>query len=384
MERNIKYKFSDIAEFDYECDQIFLSNIITKERFKVTPKVAEILSFIRDTGAVYMNDIRKKYEYIDKNDLDNVFSFFIRKKIIINAKEEPIITVIKSIFPLFKLPTEEFDKVKNSFCVMGVPYGKGNMVDTGTFLYPEKVRFFSNKYGLVNKFQSLDAMPIYDIGNIYFYENEYSKISYWKIQEIVRKIIKNNNKLFCLGGDHSITYPIINEMAKRYKFINLIHFDAHTDFYHSKINDLHEEKGYCSHHHGNFIKKIVELDNVKNIYQFGVRNLNDGKYFLHEKIYSYGINEENLFLQKIKENSSIPTYLSFDIDVIDPIYAPATATPVVNGITVEKALSLISSIKQVNLNIIGIDLVEINPNKDIGNTTMQNSIRIIKKLMYLI
>ncbi len=375
------YKYSEILDLQTESNFAILQNIITKERFKVTLKSARIIDFMRTLESFTYEKVQEKFSEIDENELNKFFDFLKIKRIVHEVKDDPKILTIKPVFSLFNHEIREFLEVKNSIVILGIPFGKGNTVNIETFLYPDKIRILTNKYGLKN----YSSKEIYDVGNIYFYENEYSFISYKKIEKVVQILSGNNNKIFSLGGDHSITYPVVKALTKKYKKINIIHFDAHTDYYKSLIHDLHEKHNYCSHHHGNFLEKILELENVTQIYQFGIRGLKEEKKHSSKKVALFKNIEIEEFINSLKFiDKEIPTYISFDIDVIDPFFAPGTATPVIDGLKVNDIFNIIDKLKENCLNIVGIDVVEINPNKDIGGITMQLSVQLIQKLSKLI
>lgn len=381
-----KYKFSEIIEINTKPDDPILENILTKERFKITKKSLDIIHFIKNsTGGINKSEIEKEYHQINKTELNDFFNFLVTKRIIIKEDKDPKILTMKPLFGLFGSSIKNSLVVEDSIVYLGIPFGKGNTIATETSLYPNKIRVFSHKYGIINNdILPFSEKPVYDVGDIYFYENEYTYISYFKITEIIRELVNNNNKVFSLGGDHSVTHSIIAGLNETYKNINIIHLDAHTDYYRSLIHDLHEKSNFCSYHHGNFLKRTIELNNVINIFQYGIRGINR-ELKSSKKVKTFRINQIKQFLNDLKIiDKNSPTYITFDIDIIDPVYAPGTATPVINGLQIGETLNLINEIKKMKLNIIGVDLVEVNPEKDIGNITMQVSVEIIKHLTNLL
>lgn len=381
-----EYKFSEIIELYKKEDGFVIENIITNERFKITHSSFEILRKIKQSNEIITFDLLKKLCInINIGEINDFFKFLVVRKVIVGFDEDPKILIMKPVFSLFGHKIENGSTVEHSLVYLGVPFGKGNMVDIGTSSYPEKLRLFSNKYGLKPFTPDFALIPIYDLGNIYFYENEHTTISYIKIRKIIESLAARNNRIFIIGGDHSITFPVIQSLIKIHTKINLIHLDAHTDYYQSKIHDLHEKFHYCSHHHGNFLQKILELKADIEIYQYGLRSLKNEKSHPSNRVHAYKINEETEFLSSLEKlDKNLPTYVTFDIDVIDPINAPATVTPVIGGISPQTMFNLLEKIENLNLNVIGVDLVEINPTKDMGNITMQLSIKIIHQLTKLL
>ncbi len=375
------YKYSEILEIQTEGDFAVLHNIITKERFKITLKSASIMSYLEGVEDFTYENLQKKFLEIEKNELRKFFEFLIAKRFVHEIADDPKILTIKPVFSLFNYDVRDLLDIEHSTVILGIPFGKGNTINEETFLYPDKIRGLTNKYGI----KDVTSKGICDVGNIYFYENEYSFISYSKIEKIVEILSNKNNKIFSLGGDHSITFPIVKSLALKNKKINIIHFDAHTDYYKSSIHDLHEKHNFCSHHHGNFLQKILELENVNKIYQFGIRSLKEERKHPSKKVELFRNIEIKEFISSLKNiDKSVSTYISFDIDIIDPHYAPATATPVINGLNINDIFYVLDKLNENNINIIGIDIVEINPNKDIGGITMQLSVQLIQKLITLI
>jgi len=175
-----------------------------------------------------------------------------------------------------------------------------------------------------------------------------------------------------LGGDHSILLPIIRATARRHARLTLIQFDAHTD----TSEGLPEQR----HHHGTIIRDIFESGLVEGarIFQIGVRgSVRDESYdrYCHDA----GIHRLDMrafhdrerrsaFLEELRNTAGEgPCYVTFDIDGIDPAFAPGTGTPVPGGLTSHEALDTLASLR--GLRVIGGDVVEIAPPYDSSNIT---------------
>lgn len=176
------------------------------------------------------------------------------------------------------------------------------------------------------------------------------------IEEIYKKsreLIKNQKKVFFVGGDHSITFPIARAFFEKFKKGTLIVLDAHVDCMQPMPEPTNEE----------WVRALIERKITKSekIFFFGVR-----------KIYK----EERNFLKKEKvnffktfeeiKNIKSPIYLSIDIDVLDPSFAPGTSYKEKKGISLAELLTLIKKIKTLNLKV--CDLVEINLKKELKKT----------------
>jgi len=183
--------------------------------------------------------------------------------------------------PIFGFDSYKEEEAKRNIVFIGVSFGSGNYTSNETRKFPEFFRkmcknqklIFNNNFNQLNS-KFLSSFPQYcqtnlktnlsnnfvkDAGNIYIHKYETRKSIYEKIELISSKFFKNKDVPFFIGGDHSITYPIIKSACQSYKKICVIHFDAHTDTYNSISNEILENNQL--HHHGNFVNKILKLDN---------------------------------------------------------------------------------------------------------------------------
>lgn len=176
------------------------------------------------------------------------------------------------------------------------------------------------------------------------------------IHDIFKNIINEDVFPVAFGGDHSITFPIINAFDVP---LDIIHFDTHLDFIDSIAN--------IKLSHSNPLKRASELKKVGNITQIGIRGFTDSKTNYEEAI-KYGSriitaeevlkNDAGLSLEQIPESKNI--YVTMDIDVLDPSVAPGTGTPEPGGLSYLQMRELITALPKKG-NIIGFDMVEVNP-----------------------
>ena len=170
-------------------------------------------------------------------------------------------------------------------------------------------------------------------------------------------ILKSNCKMLTLGGDHFISYPLIKAHAKKYGPIALLQFDAHCDTW--------PDDGTRMDHGTMFARAASEgLINVDRSIQVGLRTFNDddtGSEILTAPwVHRNGVDSAiEVVLNRVKE---YPLYISFDIDGLDPSFAPGTGTPVVGGLATWQALEMIRRLEVANL--IGMDVVEVSPPYD--------------------
>lgn len=167
-----------------------------------------------------------------------------------------------------------------------------------------------------------------------------------QIRQAVSKLLKTNKRLVILGGEHTLTVPVIKEFVKFFPDLHLIQLDAHTD-----TRDEYLGEKYC---HATAIKRISEIIPANNIFQLGLHSLT-------------GPAQKNQFLFRVAQHINTikkhigkkPCYLTLDIDVIDGGLLPAVQTPVPGGITYQELFA--SIVKMSELNIVGCDIVEYNP-----------------------
>lgn len=202
------------------------------------------------------------------------------------------------------------------------------------------------------------------------------KVSNGNIDETMKNISNAEGDIF-VGGDHSISYGSFKGFSKKFKNPGMIIFDAHPDIYPEDFLN-HENWVYYLIKEGILKKENLILAGVRAIDEKEKEFLDKNRirYFKVEQIFN---NEEDV-CDIIMENASIfdGLYLSIDIDVLDPAFAPGTGYREVNGLTSQQLFYFLKRIKMMK-NLKRIDLVEINPDKDINNMTINIGKRIINE-----
>lgn len=164
------------------------------------------------------------------------------------------------------------------------------------------------------------------------------------------------------GGDHSVTLPLLRSLARRHGRLGLVHFDAHPDTW--------DEYFGSKYFHGTTFRRAVEEELIdgRRVVQIGIRGPLYGAddFDFHrehglEAIRIEAVKEHGTawVAERLRRLSGGPVYCSFDIDAVDPAYAPATGTPEVGGLTSFEALSLVRSLR--GLDLVGADVVEVSP-----------------------
>jgi len=196
-----------------------------------------------------------------------------------------------------------------------------------------------------------------------------SSDAYARIEEAIAKIVDAGKRPVSLGGDHSITYPILRAIGKRIPGITLIHFDAHPDLYADYEGNPHS--------HASPFARIMEAQLVQRLVQIGVRTLNAHQ---HEQAEKYGVEifEMDNLPDMTKLNLAGPLYISFDMDALDPALAPGVSHWEPGGLTTREALRYLHALPGP---IIGADLVEFNPMRDASGLTATIAAKILKELL---
>jgi agmatinase len=274
-------------------------------------------------------------------------------------------------------------------------------VSRDTYKFPDYLRAFLDrklKFSRTRKInpkilgcdvsmKKLDALiqnnALSDAGNVYVHGFETRRDIYQKISAIANEILERGHIPFTIGGDHSISYPLIRSVALNHESFNVIHFDAHTDVYSSSFDEILELNGL--HHHGNFVSHCVQLPQLKKYYQFGIRGFSNAfTENIPDKVKSYWTQDVKAIIageKSIRLPKNEKYYLTFDIDVLDPLIAPGTGTPEPNGLWFDDIINLFKKLNLNNKNIIGIDFVEVNPTRDNNNVTTLIATQIILNLL---
>lgn len=250
--------------------------------------------------------------------------------------------------------------------VTGIPFDQAVTNRPGTRLGPRAIREASAlqspdaPYGW--GYDPMSQFSIVDYGDLAF---DYANVAGFPdtLKTHIAGIIAAGTACFCLGGDHFITLPILKAHVEKHGPLALLQFDAHSDSW--KDDDM------ARIDHGTFVYKAVKLgliDPARSV-QVGIRTDNPDTMGINI-IDAREVHESGpvAVAEKIKSIlGDHPTYLTFDIDGLDPAYAPGTGTPVWGGLTSAQAAIILRDIAGINL--VGGDVVEVSPPFDTGGAT---------------
>ena len=279
----------------------------------------------------------------------------------------------KNIFNFIGFDSE-YDE--SELVLMGIPYDGTVSYRPGSRFAPSAVR--ETSYGLETYSpyfdDDLSEYKLFDMGDIDLPFGNTERILNI-IKENAKKAVFDNKILFSVGGEHLVTYPLVEAYYEKYKDdLVILHFDAHTDL----RDDYMGEKLS----HASVIKRIYDMVGQDKIYQFCVRSGEKEEFNFHTK----GIFQEKFTFTKLEEIvekiKGRPVYVTIDLDVLDPSVFPGTGTPEAGGINFHEMLDLIKILK--NAKIVGADVVELSPHYDQSGISTAAACKIIRELTFAI
>ena len=269
--------------------------------------------------------------------------------------------------------TDDFEK--SEIVIVGVPdESQSHSLRKGTSEAPHFIREISNiRDSYTRKGTKSIGLPL--SGTFQKKVFDYGDIQREKIEEVFSKIILKSKIPILIGGDHSISSEVIKAIAKKSEPISLVYFDAHPDFISSTTN-----------YYGSVFQDALPHIDIKSSIQIGIRTpeqeeidnikKHNLKVITPFDIVEKGVKEiANTILQTIGKN----VYISFDMDSVDPAFAPGVSVPVPMGLKNVEAVYLLKAI--VNQGIIGMDLMEVCPSYDIKDRTSHLASRIIAEVI---
>jgi agmatinase len=268
--------------------------------------------------------------------------------------------------------------------LIGVPMDLGVTNRSGARFGPRAVRTIERigPYNHVLKCMPTRDLAVADIGDIPFRSRFDLAKSHEDVRHHARMLVDAGVKPVSVGGDHSISLPLLQAIAKHGP-VGMVHIDAHCD-----TGGVFEG---CKFHHGGPFRRAVldgALDPARTI-QIGIRGSAE---YLWEFSYESGMTVihaeeiDGLGLEGVVERAKAvvgdgPTYLSFDIDSLDPAFAPGTGTPEIGGLTTREAQALLRGLR--GLDLVGADLVEVAPQYDATANTAHAGAQMLFEMLSL-
>ncbi|TLM78569.1 agmatinase [Microbulbifer harenosus] len=285
-----------------------------------------------------------------------------------------------NIFSFCGLPLSR-DLAGADAVVMGVPFDLATTGRSGSRFGPSGVRQASAQLRWEHKrwpwpFALGDKLKAIDYGDIVFRDGDSAAMAAL-VEQHADYIVSAGKTLLTLGGDHFITLPLLRAHVRKHGPVALLHFDAHTD---TEATDFVYNHGAMFHH---AVREGL-LDTERSI-QVGIRTEYTVATHPFEVLDAAWMNNHSLEqnLERIRARvGGAPVYLSFDIDCLDPAFAPGTGTPVMGGLTSDRALQIIRGLG--DLNIIGMDVMEVAPCYDHAEITSLAGATLALEMLYLL
>ena len=282
------------------------------------------------------------------------------------------------ITSFLKLPIiENLSNLNTDVGFLGIPYDVGNSWRPGTRFGPREIRNYSTRYSgwggsqqkgywdINQNKRFLEDISMSDCGDVdvAYYDIERNRKI---ITQTVKKILKAGTFPVVIGGDHSITYPCICAFED-FKSLDIIQIDAHLDWI--------DEVDGIRYANGSPMRRSMELDFTNKMVQLGIRCIRSresdynfaksqgSQIFTRQDIRQKGVDE---IVEKLPPLGNV--YVSIDIDGLDPSIAPGTGSPTVDGLLYYEVINLLKGITKKS-NIVGFDIVEVNPMVDLSGQT---------------
>lgn len=264
--------------------------------------------------------------------------------------------------------------------VLGAPLDMATSGRPGARLGPDAIRRASVNLAWEGKkfpwdFNVFEHTKVIDSGDLVFDTGDAEDFTV-RLEAAADAILDSGKTLLGLGGDHLITLPLLRSYAKKYGEMALIHFDAHTDTYSHGSRYDHGTMFYHAPNEG--------LISPEHSVQIGIRTEYDQKDHGFNVINAMQANDMSVdaIIEQVKGIvGDKPVYLTFDIDCLDPAFAPGTGTPVCGGLNSDKILKIIRGLQGINM--VGMDVVEVSPAYDQSDITALAGATIALELLYV-
>lgn len=307
-----------------------------------------------------------------KNSIDNA----IRRESLYGTTAEPTFAGVTSF--MRRKYTQELDGV--DVVVTGVPLDTATTNRPGARFGPRAIRAASSimawerPYGMA--FDPFDKLAVTDFGDCFFDFGRPANVPE-QIEEHAFRIISRGPGMLALGGDHFVAWPLLRAHVRKHGGpLSLLHFDAHSDTW-------ADEDGRIDHGTMFFHAAKAGFVDPATSVQVGLRTTNPDTLGFNVLdapwVHANGIEATIAAVREVVGDR--PVYLTFDIDCLDPSYAPGTGTPVCGGLTSHQALAILRGL--AGIDVVGMDVVEVAPAYDIGEITALAAAYVAMEMLYL-
>jgi agmatinase len=238
--------------------------------------------------------------------------------------------------------------------IFGVPFDGTVSYRPGTRFGPNAIR--RESYGIETYspycHKDLEDLRFFDAGDLELVIGDTERVLK-QTHEFTRNLLRDGKIPVMLGGEHLVTLPVVQAIAKQYENLYVIHFDAHTDLRDDYLGNKLS--------HASVIKRISEFVPPDNIYQYGIRSGTRDEFQAAKHLQKFNLNGIE---EAVKAAGDSPVYITVDLDVLDPSVFPGTGTPEAGGVSFRELLEAFD--KLAALNVVGFDMVELSPLYDLS------------------
>lgn len=256
--------------------------------------------------------------------------------------------------------------------VFGAPFDSTTSFRPGTRFASKVMRSESFGIETYSPYQDkdLEDVNIFDGGDLELtFGNTVRALG--QIEEFVDAIVEDNKIPCMIGGEHLVTLGSVTSVAKKYKDLHIIHFDAHADL---RDDYLGEKLS-----HATVMHRVWDIVGDDKIFQFGIRSGDRSEiYWGRDHVFTNKFDFTGLeeVVEKLKGK---PVYFTIDLDVLDPSVFPGTGTPEAGGVTFKELLDAI--LKVSKLNIVGMDINELSPQYDQSGSSTATACKVLRELL---
>jgi len=258
--------------------------------------------------------------------------------------------------------------------MFGIPMDWTTSFRPGARMAPARIREVSQmgmEWYSPTAQRSLEDLCFYDAGDVDVVIGDVEK-TLRRVRQVADVLLADGKRTLAIGGEHLVSLPLIQAAAHRHPDLVVLHFDAHTD--------LRQEFFGNRLSHATVLRHAYESLRPGHLYQFGIRSGDRDEFaWAAEHIHQYRDEVLEPLRSCLKELQGYPIYITLDIDVMDPAYAPGTGTPEAGGIS---SLEMLRAIRAMSdLQVVGMDLVEVSPLVDADGRTSVLAAKIIREAL---
>lgn len=257
------------------------------------------------------------------------------------------------------------------FAIIGIPFDEKSSFLKGPARAPQAIRNASSS-AATNPCTELGAdlekdTVLVDFGDVDVTGSDLEIFS--RVEAKIKEVLGKKAKPVVLGGDHSVSYPVIKALSSEFTSLDILHFDAHPDLY-----DEYDGDPYS---HACTFARVLEQGLVESLVQVGIRAATPQQ---RKRAKEHGVRMVEMKdiqdLPRLKFSN--PVYVSFDIDVLDPAFAPGVSHYEPGGLSSRQLLSIVHAL---DANIVGMDVVEVNPERDASGITAAAAVKIVMEVI---